>query len=281
MKRSIVSSIALTGVLLIAASDRSFAVAAVGTYDENGTQTNTVNSSATFASGTGGATAANVQSFATFDPVVEERFLLGTGGVLNFDSQINVGDQLTTTGIVTPVNLTFNAGAKSFGLGFALGSGLGIRQGNLSNRTPISAGNGTIPGFAFTTVSETPGALTLSIGAVSGGLPAEAVTQFGFTFLSRTSRNYGTVSSIATFSGGGTATSSVNLSTAPGAGVNDTFFGFIAPTGQSISSVVLTPGNDVGFSIDDVGFVSSVVPEPGSITLLLGGIALLGLRRRR
>ena len=188
---------------------------------------------------------------------------------------------MPSTGIASPINATFNGGAKSLDITYTLGTGVAIRQGNLTNRTPISANNGSTPGFAFTTVSEAPGTLTLGFGPVAGGLDNEQVTQAGFTFLSRTSRNYGVVSATATFTNGDAVTSSFTNTTFT-AGAQDTFFGFLAPDGSSISGISLSTTGGVGFSIDDLGLITAdvVVPEPGSLGLLAVAGALILARRR-
>ena len=276
MKTTRIMGIACTMGLISATAN---AAALVGTYDEQATQANSVNQSATFATGTGGATAANVLNAATFKTAVEAAFTAGIGGVLDFDSQINIDDQVPTTGITSPVGVTFDSGSKSLDVTFSLSSGEKVfRQGNLSNRTPISASNGSTPGFALTTEDETPGTLTISFSGVDGS-PLEQVSSAGFTFLSRTSRDFGVVSGVATFSGGGTATASFTNTTFT-AGAQDTFFGFVAPTGQAITSISISTANEYQFSIDDLGLVTSTVPEPGSLALMgLGGFMMV-LRRR-
>ena len=39
-------------------------------------------------------------------------------------------------------------------------------------------------------------------------------------------------------------------------------------------------GNDWNIAIDNIGFSQELIPEPASITLLVGGLAGLALRRR-
>ena len=77
----------------------------------------------------------------------------------------------------------------------------------------------------------------------------------------------------ANFSGGG----SDNFSTSTS---GHYFIGFVAPSGESITSVTLQEqAGGAFFGYDDVSFVS--VPEPSSTALLgLGGLALM-LRRRK
>lgn len=261
-------------------------VALVGTYDENTTQSNSVNVNAAFASGTGAATSANVLTAATFKTNVESAFTNGFGGVLNFDSLFNIDDQVPTTGITSPFGGTFDSGNKSLAISLSLSSGDNVfRQMNLSNRTPISAGNGSTPGGALNTQDETPGALAISFGSITGGDPGEVVTEAGFTFLSRTSRNFGVVTAVATFDNGDTVTSSFLNTANPStgqftAGEQDMFFGFSANPGRSISSINLSTENEYQFSIDDLGVVT--IPEPSSLLLVMGGMlaGVVSFRRR-
>ncbi len=272
---------------LLAVTASSHAATVSNTFDENAIQGNTVEQSGTFASGTLGGSAANVTDFATFDAAVETAAGLGFGGVLNFDAQLNTDDQ-NLPGISSPISLDY--GSKNLSVSYTTAdSSAAIRQGNLSNRTPISAGNGATPGFAMTFVNETTNSdATFTFGAITGGDPGEGVTSVGLTFLSRTSRDYGDVIATATFSGGGSASSSVATTGVNGsftAGTNDTFFGFIAPTGETITSLKIDPTSTVGYSIDDLAFIttatSAPIPEPASVMLLATGTMMLLGRRRR
>jgi hypothetical protein len=272
----------VAGAVLLMAVSTVQGAATVWTYDENTVQANTVDASAAFASGTGAATAVNVITVGSFKSSVESAAPLGFGGVLNFDSQISTDDQVATTGIANSFPLVYGGGLKSLALSYSTSdSVLAFRQGNLSNRTPISAGNGSTPGFAMTVRNElTAGSSSLifNFGTITGGMPLEGVTSAGFTFLSRASRDFGSVAATATFSDGSTVTASATIPTSQGNG--DTFYGFLAPSGASISSVSLDTGTNIEYSIDDLGFVTTIIPEPTSLALIGLG-ALVMLRRSR
>ncbi|MBA4104404.1 MAG: hypothetical protein C0485_01510 [Pirellula sp.] len=92
----------------------------------------------------------------------------------------------------------------------------------------------------------------------------------------------GAVTGLATFSGGGTqlATAQIPLSLA----THDTFFGFIAPADQWITSLNVSAyknGQSIYFMrFDDLGFVTkSFIPEPTPWLLAVFGSAMLGRRR--
>ena len=86
------------------------------------------------------------------------------------------------------------------------------------------------------------------------------------------------MTAVATFSDSSTATAT----SAVGAGnaTDDTFFGFVAPAGKSISNVTITmTGSTDNLCLDDLAFTT--VPEPATVGLLsLGGAALIRRRRR-
>jgi hypothetical protein len=82
----------------------------------------------------------------------------------------------------------------------------------------------------------------------------------------------------ATFSGGTTSTLSRAL--AGTQNNNDTFYGFVAPDGQSITSLAVTRSARVPF--DDLGFVTTVpIPEPATAAVVATAMAGLLARRRR
>jgi hypothetical protein len=100
------------------------------------------------------------------------------------------------------------------------------------------------------------------MGAITGGLTNERVTSFAFTYLTETAVNGITVTVTATFSDNSTSvvTRSVNRNTT--SPVYDTFYGFVAPSGKWITSVSVVSNTTRGgtTNIDDVGFITSVVP---------------------
>lgn len=261
-----------------------------GTYDEQVFQTNEVDQLASFVSSTGGATSANMISgttagsaYTTFKADVASAFSGSTGGVIDFDTDLGgeiVNDIFSP--ITSPITAAYDA-SKTFNMAYSFTTGAAFRTNNQTNRTPISDSSDINEGGIFQTTVENPGTLTLDLSLTNA--PDDLISQFGFTFLSRTSRDYGTVTAVASFSDGSTLTSSF-LNTSFAAGAQDTFFGFIAPTGESITQVTLTssqgPGFIAGFSLDDAAFVTSAIPEPTSSAMLLGAsMLMLGLRKRR
>jgi hypothetical protein len=90
------------------------------------------------------------------------------------------------------------------------------------------------------------------------GLTNEPVIRFGLTILSTSFIHTGTVTATARFSGGGQASASRNLSESSGLG--DTFFGFAAPSGQSIVSVTFTNSAGQAMYFDDVAFITDFIP---------------------
>lgn len=96
----------------------------------------------------------------------------------------------------------------------------------------------------------------------------------------------------ATFSGGGTTTLTTDeaeaflvINPTAGNGTYDTWFGFQAPAGETITSVLLTEADASGnwSGADDMAFVLEPVniPEPSSTALLgLGAVALIFRRRK-
>ena len=65
----------------------------------------------------------------------------------------------------------------------------------------------------------------------------------------------------------------------PGFHGGTTFVGF-TDAGKTIASITINVSNDV-VGVDDVRYATDPVPEPASLTLLVGGLAGLALTRRR
>jgi hypothetical protein len=124
-------------------------------------------------------------------------------------------------------------------------------------------------------VSILPEMVFLLDGAVTG-IPDERVVEFGLTILSRSGFGFdnplGNVTATAQFSGGGTAISSRYIS--EGAGLGDTFFGFAAPDDQSLVSVTFASTDRYSLPFDDIGFITTVVPEPSVGLLAACGMCL-------
>lgn len=108
----------------------SGALVLTGTYDPTG-DANDVDASFTFASGTGGGSAANIIDLATFKSAVALAFANGTGGVMGADGP---SDTLTSN---TATSSTFGAG---YSVSFVNSTGnLSIGAGDAGNqRIPTS-----------------------------------------------------------------------------------------------------------------------------------------------
>jgi hypothetical protein len=223
----------------------------VGVYDpDDEPYHNQVDQSGTYSSHTGDAGPANVIDLATFQALIGPAFAADAGGVVNFenaDGGLDDQNIIANFGIHKTKTLTI---ANTSGL---INTGSSVKNG----RTPTS-GHGRIAktdtaNFAF------------AIGPMTGGKPDEVVTHFGGTLLGRDEADLAPVVT-ATFSGGGTVTAVATMSgTTPGI-TQDTFFGFVAPPGQSIVSVDFNPTGGPYTNMDDVAFITSafVVPSPGA-----------------
>lgn len=268
MKKS--NTLALVALGLLATNSHA-AVTLSGVYDEStfdqdtttpGIQNNAVDASGTFSSGTGGITDANTLTVGTFTPLVATAFANNTGGVVTFDNATDSLDSPNfTTSSFSGITVTFNLTGTSTSISGPTGSGnrlvtsgdMGITRG---------AGNSDFEFSSFT---------------VTGAGPGVGLTHFGGTLIHRQANQTWNVS--AAFSGGGTLTfSPVVFATGDTANSKDTFFGIVAPTGETITSVFLD-GNGFTF-MDDIAFITNV-PEPSSFAMLFGGIGFLVLRRRR
>jgi hypothetical protein len=265
-------------------------VPTVGVYDETTTsrsvsvggvpQTviNNVDFNAAFAGGTGGATAANITSASTgngssysttgpFNAAVANAFAANAGGVLNFDNVLSSSQFATVP--------------ASFGT--SQGKSIQIGLGGTSTVSVGVTSETSISGLQYITPATASG-YTLSFGSINNPDPGETgVIEAGFTLLSEDTGpsspvNFGTVSAVATFSGGGTVTDSRTIDNLVTQG--DTFYGFIAPAGQTISSITVSATNGAN-DLDDLAFITNaMVPEPAALSLL-GPIALMLIRRRR
>lgn len=99
-----------------------------------------------------------------------------------------------------------------------------------------------------------------------------------FTINARNAARTGDI--LLTYNDASSDTFAFSVATATGSGATstpDTFFGFQAPTGKSISGLTIRPAGGNFLPIDDLAFIT--VPEPSSA--LLGVIGALTLLRRR
>jgi hypothetical protein len=112
-------------------------------------------------------------------------------------------------------------------------------------------------------------AIAVPTDGTTGATLLEAVVQIGVTVLSRNNAAYPLdIRATASFADGTSQSVTTNVNI--GAGVDDTFFGFTAPSGTFITNIALasfSPGtttpvaNRIG--LDDIGFITaSTVPPP-------------------
>jgi len=263
----------------------------VGVYDETTTQNNNVDFNAMFSSGTGGATAANTTTASTgdgpiysmigpFNGVLAGAFATNAGGVWNFDTQAtgNLAEaNMLSYGLSQTKTITITQ-TNPFTPMFVSSGGPTHDASSISLSNYLDNINGFSYAFSFSNLT----------GATLG---ETGVMELGFTALSASDPNsgipinFGTVTAIANFSGGGSVTETATIDSIKGAG--DTFFGFVAPTGQTITSFSLSSSaTGTGApDIDDIAFITNAVavPEPTTSMLLIatGGIGILMRKFRR
>ena len=242
--------------LALSFSTSAFAVvvATNGNYDPIG-GTGDADSSAT----------ASPNDIATFKTDVLAAFNAGFGGVIHFDLGADTpGSTLEATYGSKTLNISTNPGF---------------------NVQAISSGT-ALSGRALLLVTNAASAddgSTLTIGSITGGAANEAVTQLAFTMLSRLATGYPLDLTVtAFFSDGSSSVATSNIGNV--AGTDDTFFAFTAPANHSITSIVLNPTNDASDArpvIDDLAFITSIIPEPSSAMLLGGTLGFMAFFRRR
>jgi hypothetical protein len=240
----------------------SASIPAVATYDA------ATNANAVDANANGNAIALTGSAdYAGFTAAVAAAFANGTGGVANFDT---VAANTTITAADT-LDVTFA------GKTLPIARSRDMRVASYGSATAISGSNQ----FDLPDLQENTQSFTLTFGPIAGGNPAgEGITAIGFTANSRNGFTP-TVDMQVTYDD---ATTSATLSDAltGTAAADDTFFGFVAPAGRTISSLTVTRTARVPF--DDLGFITNgtPVPEPAAAGLIvIAGGALVGRRRRR
>jgi hypothetical protein len=249
---------ALTALGLAPVAPAAITTTVSGVYDEQTTQLNAVDASASGPT-TGTVNTVTAAAFAT---TITNAYANNSGGVINFD------DVTTPTSGQTMIVAKFGAGnANTIAL---TGSGYQVDMGALTtiNATPISGNtylrNGDASGvqsFAFSSPVSAVGATVL---ARTGARNITATV----TYDNNTTGSVGPVT-VATVANQLTANSSP-----------DTFFGFTAPAGRTITAISFSAGSGNFFVLDDIGFVA--VPEPGTAAVLgVGAVGLLARRRRR
>ena len=238
--------LAFLAALLLVQSSFDYDQATVGTYPA-AAPTGTVDKSAT----------ASPNDLAGFTSAVTTAYPSDLGGVFNFSTGVATGTTLFRGTYGTSQN----------------------KRLQVTPSTPMQ--NVTTGGGSFT-VSTSPNATTsttdvsgysLAIGsptdATAGQVLPEAVVKIGFVLLSRTHATYPIDVRATVFFADGTS-QSVTTNLANPRAIDDTFFGFTAPSGSFITNVALasfSPGTttpvNTRIGLDDFGFVTaSTLPPP-------------------
>jgi hypothetical protein len=185
------------------------------------------------------------------------------GGVVDFDVP---GDALTAA----PAIVAKYGSGKTLSIRLTGSSALAV-----SPLQPPSGTSGTTNCLSAPNAAPNLGCITFTVGTITGGLPGEEVTSLAFTYLTQSVANGIALSATATFSDNSTSvvTQSINRDTS--SPIYDTFFGFVAPSGKSITSVSLastTTRADTTY-IDDVGFITQSFAPLITSTLTATGTA--------
>jgi hypothetical protein len=188
---------------------------------------------------------------ATFASNVASAYANNAGGVVSFDVS---GDALTTAPAIVA---NYAGGAKSLSIGLTTGCFVDV-----SPLAPPSGTAGVNNCLSAPDSGTSLGDVSFTMGNIVGGQANEKVTSFAFTYLTEAVLNGLTVTVTATFSDQSTSTVTRTVNRNTSSPIYDTFFGFVAPSGTSIVSVSLTSNTTRGDTthIDDVGFITSVVP---------------------
>jgi len=243
-------------------------------YDENTNQPNAVDTQA----------AGNSLTLTSFSTLVSSAFTAGTGGVINFDTP-NGG----TGNVNSQSSNTVNFGPKSFSFTSASTGGTtpssNVNVASFGSLTPISGSSADSKGLI--TTNGTAESWTLNFNSLTGGAVNEAITTMGFTLLSRSGAGQ-TVQVDWLLNGSSTAAKTQTEAISSTQAGDDTFFSYVAPTGSTITGLRFTfdtlnalTNPDVRLAIDDLAFITSIVPEPSRMAFLgLGIFALFGRRQR-
>lgn len=232
----------------------SGALNTTSTYDETTLAPNGVDRSAPFLGGAGaGDKAGLVPDLRSFTASITAASQGGRGGVVDFES----GE------LDSPMAFTvlFGGNGKSLVVRQNTESGYVIRKYEKDTRTPIS-------GMHALAKEMGSAHFEFQLGAVTGGAPNEQVIAVGLTLLGRNNSNarsqWTGVAMIQDRQGNpGTITNRItNLNTGNGNATDDAFFGFSAPPGFFILSVLILSDTGAFTSVDDLAFVTAVVAEP-------------------
>jgi len=208
------------------------------------------------------------KNVATFAIDLQNAFNAGNGGDVNFEAGFRA----------VPSNGANSNNPMGHAFDFKFGSNKSIRvtssldyflySNDINNQVnSLSGTNSILPG----TFTNSPTAnFTWVLGSVRNGSRREGVTELALTCLSRTTypSTGAPIDVTAHFSGGQATTLSGVIGNTRG--TSDTFFHFTAPTNEWIQSVDFT--NEMAqadinavrqarLAIDDVAFVTSVLPE--------------------
>jgi hypothetical protein len=212
----------------------SFAQNVVSIYDEQGEQTNTVDFEAE----------GSTLHLADVKASIGETYTNGFGGV--WQCELLYGSKEIVLGYDLEhwptKRLVFDALSYSIGIGPSDGL-----------VTPISGSH------SFVSIAE--GTMILRVSDIQSGVPNERLTGFGLTILSSSDVYYqvGYITAEAEFSDGTTNTASRWIH--EDVGLGDTFFGFKAPPGASITGLKFSNTNSHYIPFDDLVIFTSV-PEP-------------------
>jgi hypothetical protein len=246
------ASAAALGVAVLAGDARAAITTTVsGVYDEQVVNQNAVDVAA---SGTVGGTLVTV-TVGTHGTRVAAAYAAGTGGVIHFDDTTEVSDDSSIVASMPGGGVLTITGS----------TGYKIDRGTNIGSTPIS-------GNTYLRNSSTTQTYNFSL----------PLSDLAVTVLARNASR--TITATVTYDDNSTGSlSNVAVATNTGSGATsspDTFFGFEAPAGRTIKSLVLAGGTNGFFAVDDLSFVS--VPEPGTLAVVgLAGAGLWGRRRRR
>jgi len=211
----------------------------VGVYDpDDEPHHNQVDQSGTYDRYTGNAGPKNVIDLAAFQALIGLAFDADGGGVVDAESGgLDGQDIIANFGVSGTKSVTISS------TGGTIHRGTGVASGN---RLPTS-------GNARFSKSDS-GDFVFDIGPVTGGAPGEAVTYFAGTLVYADHRDVNPQVT-ATFSGGGTVTAIADMPLGAPSNSKDTFFGFVAPQGESIVNV--TFDLTAYTNLDDMAFITS------------------------
>lgn len=263
-------AILIGSCVLVACSNADAAFITTGIYDEAVNQSNAVDTT---------AASSNV-TLEDFKVLIGSAFNANLGGVISFDST-----QEGTTGI--------GAGDTSSG-GTILNAVYGVSASNtLVITRELYAGGAGAPNFSISTsgsggIESVSGSGTANadqrwLGSSSGNGSdwrltfSTPLSAFAITALYRANETY-TIDLEIGLSDSTTVafTQESIVGVASGDGTDDTFFGYVAPSGVTISYV--RANNSALGRWDDMAFM---IPEPTSLLMTLGGLACIGVVHHR